>query len=85
MKKLRYLILFFALSAIALSCACSAMVAYTYCSMRYAILYEGASAPASTAFLYLIPFVPAIIICTVCAFHFHKKYVEKRKAKWQRS
>ena len=81
MKKYRYLISFFALSAVTLACVASAMVAFSYCDLYYRGLYEGSSAPASTAFLYLIPFVPAIIVCTTLAFLFHKKNIVLKKSK----
>lgn len=81
MKKYRYLICFFALSAAALSCVASAMIAFSYCDLYYRGIYEGASAPASTAFLYLIPFIPAIIVCASLALLFHKKNVIAKKNK----
>lgn len=75
MKRLKFMIMFFALSAVTLTCVMCSMITYTYCDMTYAIEFRGASAPASIALFYLIPFVPAIIICVVCAFVSHRKYV----------
>lgn len=70
MKKLSYL--FTALAILLLSIMC-AVVAYNYRDMLCGIEHAGYSAPASTAFLYAIPFVVGIIVCTVSAYVFHKK------------
>lgn len=82
MKRLKLLVAFFAASTLALSSAMCAIIAYSYCSLKYAALYEGASAPASTAFLYLVPFLPAIIICAVGGFVCHGRLVERKRKKW---
>ena len=70
MKKLSYL---FAALAIVLSDIMCFVVAYNYRDMLCGIEHAGYSAPASTAFLYAIPFVVGIIVCVVLAIRFHKK------------
>ena len=70
MKNLTYL---FTASAIVLSDIMCFVVAYTYRDMLCGIEHAGYSAPASTAFLYAIPFVVGIIVCAVLAIRFRKK------------
>ena len=70
MKKLSYL---FAALAIVLSDIMCFVVAYNYRDMLCGIEHAGYSAPASTAFLYAIPFVVGIIVCAVLAIRFRKK------------
>lgn len=70
MKKLSYL---FTALAIVLSDIMCFVVAYNYRDMLCGIEHAGYSAPASTAFLYAIPFVVGIIVCTVLAIRFRKK------------
>lgn len=70
MKKLSYL---FTALAIVLSDIMCFVVAYNYRDMLCGIEHAGYSAPASTAFLYAIPFVVGIIVCAVLAIRFHKK------------
>lgn len=70
MKKLSYL---FTALAIVLSDIMCFVVAYNYRDMLCGIEHGGYSAPASTAFLYAIPFVIGIIVCAVLAARFHKK------------
>ena len=70
MKKLSYL---FTALAIVLSDIMCFVVAYNYLDMLCGIEHAGYSAPASTAFLYAIPFVVGIIVCAVLAIRFRKK------------
>ena len=70
MKKLSYL---FTALAIVLSDIMCFVVAYNYRGMLCGIEHAGYSAPASTAFLYAIPFVVGIIVCAVLAIRFHNK------------
>ena len=70
MKKLSYL---FTALAIVLSDIMCFVVAYNYRDMLCGIEHAGYSAPASTAFLYAIPFVVGIIVCAVLAIRFRKK------------
>ena len=70
MKKLSYL---FIAIAILLSDIMCFVVAYNYRDMLCGIEHAGYSAPASTAFLYAIPFVVGIIVCAVLAIRFRKK------------
>ena len=70
MKKLSYL---FTALAIALSDIMCFVVAYNYRDMLCGIEHAGYSAPASTAFLYAIPFVVGIVVCAILAIKFRKK------------
>ena len=66
------LFLFTAL-AIVLSDIMCFVVAYNYRDMLCGIEHAGYSAPASTAFLYAIPFVVGIVVCAILAIRFRKK------------
>ena len=70
MKKLSYL---FTALAIVLSDIMCFVVAYNYRDMLCGIEHAGYSAPASTAFLYAIPFVVGIVVCAILAIKFRKK------------
>lgn len=70
MKKLSILFIIF---AVLLSDAMCAVVAYNYCTFLWVGQYAGYSAPASTAFLFAIPFAIGILICLVLALFFRKK------------
>jgi len=70
MKKLSYL---FTALAIILSDIMCFVVAYYYRDILCGIEHAGYSAPASTAFLYAIPFALGIIVCAVFAIRFYKK------------
>lgn len=70
MKKLSLL---FALLSIMLSDAMCAVVAYSYRGMLCEIEHGSASAPASVAFLYAIPFAIGIILCITITIIFSKK------------
>ena len=70
MKKLSNL---FIVLAIVLSNIMCIVVSYNYRDMLCGIEHAGYSAPASTAFLYAIPFVVGIIVCAILAIRFRKK------------
>ncbi len=70
MKMLSYL---FAMLAVLLSDVMCAVVAYNYCNLLWGGQYAGYGAPASTAFILVIPFGIAIVICVVLALVFRKK------------
>ncbi len=59
--------------AILLSDIMCAVVAWNYCNMQWGIKYAGYSAPASAAFLSVIPFLIGIMICIALAVFFKKK------------
>ena len=63
----------FIVLAVILSDVMCAVVGYHYASMQWGIKYACYSAPASTAFLYAIPFVVGIIVCVILAIRFRKK------------
>ena len=63
----------FIVLAVILSNVMCAVVGYNYATMQWGIKYAGYSAPASTAFLYAIPFVIGIIVCAILAIRFRKK------------
>ena len=63
----------FGISAILLSDAMYAVVAYNYCDMLWGIRYMGYSAPAWTALLSAIPFAVGIAVCIVLALFFKKR------------
>mgnify|MGYP003436615598 CR=1 FL=1 len=69
MKKLSVI---FGLLAILLSDIMCAVVAYNYRGMLCGIEHAGYSAPASTVFLYAIPFAVGIIVCGILAIRFRK-------------
>lgn len=69
MKKLSVL---FVVLAVLLSDAMCAVVAYNYCTFLWGGRYAGYSAPASTAFLFAIPFAIGIVICVILALVFRK-------------
>lgn len=59
-------------TALLLSHAMCACVAWEYCSLLWAGRYAGASAPAYIALLLTIPFIIGIAVCLTAA-HFLKK------------
>jgi len=63
----------FAVLAILLSDVMCAVVAFNYCDMLWGIRYASYSAPASTAFLLVIPYAAAIAVCTALAAIFWLK------------
>lgn len=76
--KHKYLSRLFVALAVLLSDVMCAAVAYNYCSMQWGIRYAGYSAPASVAFLLVIPYAVGIAICAVLAWFFHQKYQKAR-------
>lgn len=70
MKKLSNLM--FAL-ALLLSHAMCAVVAYEYRGMLCCIAHALCSAPASVAFVYVVPFAIGIVICVFLGYHFRRK------------
>lgn len=60
--------------AVLLSDIMCAVVAYSYCTLKWGGQYACYSAPASTAFLLAIPYGIGIIICTLLAVFFYKKH-----------
>ena len=73
MKKLSNV---FGVLAVALSDMMCAVVAYSYCDLLWGGKAAGYSAPASTAFLYAVPYGIGIAVCAVLAFAFRKKAVK---------
>ncbi len=73
MKRSNIGFILFGVITVVLLCAMSAVVAYKYCEMQYAILYAGASAPASIAFLSAIPFGVGMIVTALLSWMFYKK------------
>lgn len=70
MKKLS--IVLWVLAALLSDIMC-AVVAYNYCALQWGGKYAGYSAPASTAFIYAIPFALGIIVSIVLAIICGKK------------
>lgn len=70
MKKLGYGLIAL---AILLSDAMCAVVAWSYRDMLCGIQHSCYSAPASVAFLYLIPFLLGIAVCVALAWYFLKR------------
>ncbi len=60
-------------SAAVLSDVMCAVVAYNYCALQWGGRYAAYSAPACTAFLYLIPYGAGIAVCVVLALFFGRK------------
>ena len=73
MKKLS--IVFWVLAALLSDIMC-AVVAYNYCDLLWGGKYAGYSAPASTAYIYAIPFALGIIVSIVLAIISGKKAVK---------
>ena len=59
--------------AVLLSDIMCAFVAYNYCNLLWGGQYAGYSSPASTAFVYVIPYAIGIIVSVVLAIVFRKK------------
>lgn len=70
MKKLSII---FGTLAVLLSDIMCAVIAYNYCDLLWGGKYAGYSAPASTAFVYAIPYAIGIIVSLVLAIVFRKK------------
>ena len=73
MKKLS--IVFWVLAALLSDIMC-AVVAYNYCDLLWGGKYAGYSAPASTAYIYAIPFALGIIVSIVLATICGKKAIK---------
>ena len=63
----------FALLSLLLTMVACGIVPYVYRDMQCAAEHGGASAPASLAFLWLIPFGVAVVACAVVAIVCYKK------------
>lgn len=74
MKRYQRLSIAFAALAVLLSDVMCAVVAFHYCDLWWGGRYAGYSAPASVAFVFLIPYGAGIAVCAVLAWVFHKKY-----------
>ncbi len=70
MKKLSIV---FGILAIILSDIMCAVVAYNYCNLNWLGKYGQTSAPASVAFVYIIPYIIGIAVCIVLSVVFLKK------------
>ena len=70
MKKLSIV---FGIFAIFLSDIMCAVVAYNYCDLLWGRQYAGYSAPASTAFVYVIPYAFGMFVSVALAIVFRKK------------
>ncbi len=76
MKKLS--IVFWVLATLLSDIMC-AVVAYNYCDLLWGGKYAGYSAPASTAFIYAIPFALGIIVSIVLAVICGKKAIKANR------
>lgn len=74
MKKLS---VFLWVLAALLSDVMCAVVAYIYCDLLWGGKYAGYSAPASTAFIYAVPFAIGIIVCIALAIICRKKAAKR--------
>ena len=74
MKKLSFA--FWALAALLSDAMCAIVASYNYCDLLWGGKYAGYSAPASTAFIYAIPFAISIIVCIALAIICWKKAVK---------
>ncbi|HIS45475.1 MAG TPA: hypothetical protein IAB47_08930 [Candidatus Scatomorpha merdigallinarum] len=74
MKKISYLFVVFAVIMSDVMCA---VVAYNYCALQWGGQYAGYSAPASAAFLYIIPYGLGIVFCIILALFFYKRQKAK--------
>ena len=70
MKKLSIIYWLLAILLPEIMCA---VVAYNYRHMRTALEHSGYSAPASTAFLLVIPYAVGIAACVILAIFFRRK------------
>ena len=70
MRKLHIL---FAAIAVLLSDIMCFVVAYNYRDMLCGIEHAGFSAPASTAFIYAVPFLIGSAVCVILSIRFYKK------------
>ena len=63
----------FAAIAVLLSDIMCFVVAYNYRDMLCSTEHAGFSAPASTAFIYAVPFLIGIAVCVILSIRFYKK------------
>lgn len=63
----------FAVLAVLLSDVMCARVAYTYAGLRWCGQMGGCSAPASVAFLLVIPYAAAIALCALLSYVFYRR------------
>ena len=71
--KMKKLWILFIVLAVILSDVMCAVVAYSYCDFVWGGKYAGYSAPASTAFVFAVPFLIAIAVCLIVAYLLWKK------------
>lgn len=71
--KMKKLWILFIVLAVILSDVMCAVVAYSYCDLVWGGKYAGYSAPASTAFVFAVPFLIAIAVCLIVAYLLWKK------------
>ena len=74
---MKHLSRFFFFFFVLLSDVMCAVVAYNYCDLLWGGKNAGYSAPASTAFIYAIPFGIGIIVSIVLAVFFSKKSMQQ--------
>lgn len=74
--KTKGLFYLFMILTLILSHSMCAVVAYNYCSMQWNIQYNGYSAPASSAFFLMIPYLILIMLCLILAYFFYKKQIK---------
>ncbi len=77
MKTAKTFSVIFGILAVLLSDVMCAVVAYHYCDLVWGGRYAGYSAPASTAFLLIIPYAAGIAACVALALIFRKKAKEQ--------
>jgi len=77
MNKFKWLSITFFTISIMILCFMCIFVTYKYCDITYAIKYDGASAPATLALLYIIPFAFSLLITSLLTLVFYKKYKNK--------
>ena len=70
---MKILSVIFGALAVLLSDIMCAVIAYNYCDLLWGGRYAGYSAPASTAFVYAIPYAIGITFSVVLAIVFRKK------------
>lgn len=73
MKKSALLCRLFSILAILLFGGMCAAVSCSYCSLAWGAVYAGWSAPAGTAFLWVIPFAVGIALCALLARQFSRR------------
>ena len=70
---MKILSVIFGALAVLLSDIMCAVIAYNYCDLLWGGRYAGYSAPASTAFVYAIPYAIGITVSVGLAIVFRKK------------